>query len=331
LIIYPEGRLVAAGEREPYKPGVALAKATGTGVLAPTKPAWTDEAGHVYSSTAEVTPQGTRRPRIPPDGDWEFIHPDGAKFKVSEDGFVPGTRDEDKLGIDTDQARDRSTPPDGEGPHGVLIDPQPEWHGSAAGGMKHFRLPVEDVSHLSPDEQIAALHQRGHDLADTALKRPLTPEQADVAHQNRVPIGQHKTKEGCAGTFLHDGVLTAHTSMTRYDKHTTPDAHPVLQQLLDEIKAAEVAGEIEKVGSGHGNCSEVALISDRLVALERGGTRIASLEEARAALEGGSIHTRQIGDVIQRKTGVVMRSHNTYLDPCGTCKHILPRLGINPI
>ncbi|MEC3955031.1 alpha/beta hydrolase [Nocardia sp. CDC153] len=84
-----------------------LAKATRTGVLAPTKPAWTDDAGHVYSSTAETTPEGTRRPRIPPDGDWEFIHPDGTKVKVSEDGFVPGTREEDKQDIDTASARDR--------------------------------------------------------------------------------------------------------------------------------------------------------------------------------------------------------------------------------
>ncbi|GAB2562464.1 alpha/beta hydrolase [Nocardia heshunensis] len=85
-----------------------LAKATGTGVLAPTRPAWTDDLGHVYSSTAEITPEGLRRPRIPPDGDWEFIRPDGAKIKVSEDGFVPGTRDEDKHNLNPEGARDRS-------------------------------------------------------------------------------------------------------------------------------------------------------------------------------------------------------------------------------
>ncbi|AYF77074.1 hypothetical protein D7D52_28350 [Nocardia yunnanensis] len=88
-----------------------LAKATGTGVLAPTKPAWTDDTGHVYSSTAETTPEGTRRPRIPPDGDWQFIHPDGTKVKVSEDGFVPGTRDEDKYALNPDDARDRAARP----------------------------------------------------------------------------------------------------------------------------------------------------------------------------------------------------------------------------
>ncbi|MGW4351641.1 alpha/beta hydrolase [Nocardia sp. NPDC004582] len=85
-----------------------LAKATGKPVLAPTKPAWTDHDGRVYSSTADVTPEGTRRPRIPPDGDWELVRPDGTKARVSSDGFVPGTREEDKYGLDPDSARDRS-------------------------------------------------------------------------------------------------------------------------------------------------------------------------------------------------------------------------------
>ncbi|MFE3222517.1 alpha/beta hydrolase [Nocardia sp. NPDC059228] len=84
-----------------------LAEATNNYVLAPTKPAWTDPEGHVYSSTADTTSQGTRRPRIPPDGDWDLIHPNGTKTKVSEDGFVPGTREEDKHGIDAADARDR--------------------------------------------------------------------------------------------------------------------------------------------------------------------------------------------------------------------------------
>ncbi len=84
-----------------------LAKATGKPVLAPTKPAWTDHDGRVYSSTAEITPEGTRRPRIPPDGDWELVRPDGTRTKVSDDGFVPGTRDENKHGLVPDEARAR--------------------------------------------------------------------------------------------------------------------------------------------------------------------------------------------------------------------------------
>ncbi|WP_455429491.1 alpha/beta hydrolase [Nocardia tengchongensis] len=88
-----------------------LAKATGKPVLAPTKPAWTDHDGRIYSSTAEITPEGTRRPRIPPDGDWELVRPDGTKTKVSDDGFVPGTRDEDKHNVNPADARDRAALP----------------------------------------------------------------------------------------------------------------------------------------------------------------------------------------------------------------------------
>ncbi|MFD7841561.1 alpha/beta hydrolase [Nocardia sp. NPDC059764] len=95
-----------------------LAKATGNDVLAPTKPAWTDPQGRLYSSDATVTPEGTRRPRIPPDGDWELVHPDGTKTKVSEDGFVPGTREEDKQSLSYEDARDRG----GEGPREPQYD-----------------------------------------------------------------------------------------------------------------------------------------------------------------------------------------------------------------
>ncbi|MFJ9362851.1 ADP-ribosyltransferase [Nocardia sp. NPDC101769] len=76
-------------------------------VLAPTKPAWSDAQGRLYNSTAETHPDGTRRPRIPPDGEWETHHPDGTKTRAAEDGFAPGTRDEHKNDLDPVGARDR--------------------------------------------------------------------------------------------------------------------------------------------------------------------------------------------------------------------------------
>lgn len=85
-----------------------LAHHLGTDVLAPTKPAWSDHQGRVYTSTAETHPDGTRRPRIPPDGTWETFHPDGTRTKATEDGFAPGTRDEDKHILDPGDARDRA-------------------------------------------------------------------------------------------------------------------------------------------------------------------------------------------------------------------------------
>ncbi|MET8422574.1 ADP-ribosyltransferase [Nocardia sp. NPDC004860] len=76
-------------------------------VLAPTKPAWSDTQGRLYTSTAETHPDGTRRPRIPPDGEWETHHPDGTKTRATEDGFAPGTHEEHKSDLDPVGARDR--------------------------------------------------------------------------------------------------------------------------------------------------------------------------------------------------------------------------------
>ncbi|MFE3696649.1 alpha/beta hydrolase [Nocardia tengchongensis] len=140
-----------------------LAKATGKPVLAPTKPAWTDHDGRIYSSTAEITPEGTRRPRIPPDGDWELVRPDGTKTKVSDDGFVPGTRDEDKHGFDPDDARDRSA---------FVNDSNP-------------RHPYEDlvgdkpVKHVAADDPLAPKRRKpfGRD-ARTGAPLPLDPSTA---------------------------------------------------------------------------------------------------------------------------------------------------------
>ncbi|MEV6771283.1 alpha/beta hydrolase [Nocardia sp. NPDC051030] len=88
-----------------------LAHALNRDVLAPTKSAWTDTDGRVYASTAETHPGGTRRPRIPPDGEWEIHHPNGTKTKASEDGFVPGTHEQDKHGVTGDGAGERAARP----------------------------------------------------------------------------------------------------------------------------------------------------------------------------------------------------------------------------
>ncbi|SES24496.1 hypothetical protein [Lentzea albida] len=46
-------------------------------VLAPTKPAWTDSHGRVFTSDPEILPDGTRS-------------------KTGDDGFAPGTHDKDR-------------------------------------------------------------------------------------------------------------------------------------------------------------------------------------------------------------------------------------------
>ncbi|MEU5694089.1 hypothetical protein [Actinosynnema sp. NPDC020468] len=85
-----------------------LSRHTGADVLAPTRPAWTDSRGRVYTSDAEIGPDGNRRPRIPPNGEWETHRPDGTRARTGDDGFVPGTREHDKHDLDPADARDRA-------------------------------------------------------------------------------------------------------------------------------------------------------------------------------------------------------------------------------
>ncbi len=82
-------------------------------VVAPTRPAWTDTNGRVFSSDAEIRPDGTREPRIPPNGEWETHHPDGSRTRASEDGFAPGSHDKD-TDLDPTDARDRAASPDNQ-------------------------------------------------------------------------------------------------------------------------------------------------------------------------------------------------------------------------
>ncbi|WP_119724497.1 YwqJ-related putative deaminase [Lentzea terrae] len=82
-----------------------LSKHLDAPVLAPTKPAWTDANGRVFTSDPEIRPDGTRQPKIPPNGEWETHHPDGSKSKASDDGYAPDTQHHD--GTDTDGAKDR--------------------------------------------------------------------------------------------------------------------------------------------------------------------------------------------------------------------------------
>ncbi len=84
-----------------------LSTHTGADVLAPTKPAWTDTQGRVYTSDAEIGPDGNRQPKIPPNGEWQTHRPDGTTTKASDDGFVPGTKDTDKTDLDPAAAKDR--------------------------------------------------------------------------------------------------------------------------------------------------------------------------------------------------------------------------------
>ncbi|GCD45760.1 YwqJ-related putative deaminase [Streptomyces paromomycinus] len=214
---------------------------------------------------------------------------------------------------------------------------EPHWHGRSAGEMRHHRNDPVDVRHLDESARMERLEYESRKVADDARA-------ADGS--NTVP-GKDQRTSGCAGSLLHNGVITSHTSTTRRkpvlspqeaklikegkmerpEPQTRASAHPVVRQVLDEIEADKLASG-ERPGVGHGNCAEVALISDRLHQMDPDGTRIRTPEEAREALDGSMVHTRQIGQQRNRETGEIEIDHGDYKEPCRSCSSMLPRLGV---
>ena len=226
----------------------------------------------------------------------------------------------------------------GKSASGAGAGRDPWWHGHSADEMRHHRRPPVDVSESDRKTQLQTLGQEAGKLAD----------EAHTADPKISTPGKDYRKDGCAGSFLHNGTITAHTSSVRRKISQTqkeidsgaaaptpqehPKAHPALQQLLDDIKDRQVeAGK--KPGVGHGNCAEVALVSDRLHQMDPTGTRIRTPEDARRALEGGVMHTRQIGELREKdpETGkkVTKLRHGDIKEPCRSCEHMLPALGIS--
>ncbi|MEU9322188.1 YwqJ-related putative deaminase [Streptomyces sp. NPDC048295] len=198
------------------------------------------------------------------------------------------------------------------------MDPQPGWHGQSADKMRHYRRPALDVSHLPLKDQLPLLEREASALADDALKAP----------EGAAPPGQNHLESGCAGSFLHDNTITVHSSTTKMHGQKLPNTHKVLETILNDVGAKLDATPGAKRGFGHGKCAEVSLISDRLHHLDPTGKTIRTVDDAKKALEGGVMHTRQIGDLFNRKTGVLERPKDTFLPPCDTCAQVLPQLGI---
>ncbi|WP_409490541.1 hypothetical protein [Amycolatopsis sp. cmx-11-12] len=84
-----------------------LSRELDTEVMAPSKPAWTDSNGRVFSSDYEIGPDGRPRPKIPPNGEWDVHSPDGTARRASDDGFTPDTSHADKQDVDADSAQSR--------------------------------------------------------------------------------------------------------------------------------------------------------------------------------------------------------------------------------
>ncbi|MFD4322064.1 YwqJ-related putative deaminase [Streptomyces sp. NPDC058548] len=180
--------------------------------------------------------------------------------------------------------------------------------------MKNHRRDALDVSHLSEDEQRRLLVDEADKLAHDAKNQP---------QSNPYPEGKHRLKTACAGTLLHDGTLTSHSSSTNTGD-STMSTHPALKQILDRVEN-DIDAEGEYLGSGHGKCAEVSLISDRLHQLDPNGTSIVSQEDIRKAMDGSRVYSVQIGDM---RPGADQLLHGDYKPPCRSCERMLPLVGV---
>ncbi|MBB5912895.1 hypothetical protein BJY24_001762 [Nocardia transvalensis] len=202
-----------------------LATHLGTDVLAPTKSAWSDGKGRVYSSTPEIGPDGNRRPRIPPDGEWETHRPDGTRVKASEDGFVPGTKDSDKHIADPDSAKSR-----GQEERDALV-PETDYEKKVVKGDVTYYLDENDatkkvVGELDPPSNytkrgvngrphpegfIHGVDHRGHILPEAGFKdhHDVNVDENIFAQQGNANLSPKKVWEnaGIAYGKTHPGTI----------------------------------------------------------------------------------------------------------------------------
>jgi hypothetical protein len=175
-----------------------LSKHLDAPVIAPTKPAWTDSHGRVFTSDPEIRPDGTRSPRIPPNGEWETHHPDGSRTRASDDGYAPGS-DRDTDGAD---ARDRGDDPQGQDP---ADDPE-------------YTPPPRDRVIPADDP---AFNERFVDF-DRPTHQPVDPANPDAPRQ---PLNRHEEIQ--APHRDRETVPDGNTQPDRLQPIENPDPVPV--------------------------------------------------------------------------------------------------------
>ncbi|RSS82348.1 hypothetical protein EF918_07355 [Streptomyces sp. WAC06614] len=193
--------------------------------------------------------------------------------------------------------------------------------------MRHHRTDPLDVSHLTPEQQRDALVRETRDLADKARKAN-PDDKNDPKHKidlakTHFPPGTNLLDGSCAGSLLHDGVVTSHTSATKGAGQKFPDLHPALADIYQQVEA-QIRANDGKPGAGHGKCAEAHLVSDRLRRLDPAGTSISTVDDVRKAMRGAQMYTVQIGNQVQPTP----LAHGQYKEPCRSCRIALDMAGI---
>ncbi|VVJ15515.1 Uncharacterised protein [Amycolatopsis camponoti] len=147
-----------------------LSRELDTEVMAPTKPAWTDSHGRVFSSDYEIGPDGRMRPRIPPDGEWNTHHPDGSTHRAGDDGFAPDSHHGDQHDVDADSARHRGDGDDDGSPSHADEDDEELFDSST---WDQHEVPRSDPTY---DDKFVNYDRPGsehpHDSPDNPYHRP---------------------------------------------------------------------------------------------------------------------------------------------------------------
>jgi hypothetical protein len=215
-----------------------LSTHTGADVLAPTKPAWTDSNGRVYTSDAEIGPDGNRQPKIPPNGEWNTHRPDGSSTKASDDGFAPGTGNTDKQDLDPTDAKDRGEgddPRDGDDRDRYRSDePEPPASPEAKslGKVDESRwTAVDDQGRVTEIDNIPVkewmrgfAERRGHEFMDAKANGTVT----GAATGN------------CVGWTIdrRTGEIFEGANGRRGTTIPPDEVHPLIQKNVDEAQAA---------------------------------------------------------------------------------------------
>ncbi|WP_410660874.1 hypothetical protein [Amycolatopsis sp. lyj-112] len=158
-----------------------LSRELDTEVMAPSRPAWTDSNGRVFSSDYEIGPDGRTRPRIPPNGEWDIHSPDGTSRRASDDGFTPDTSHADKQDVDADSARDRG---DGDEPDNRADDDDDDFDSS---NWDEHEIPRDDPR---INERFVDYNRPGHDSPDAGPpenpynRPPDSPQEIEVGRRN---------------------------------------------------------------------------------------------------------------------------------------------------
>ncbi|WP_329055255.1 hypothetical protein OG738_17695 [Amycolatopsis sp. NBC_01488] len=208
-----------------------LSRELDTEVTAPTKPAWTDSHGRVFSSDYEIGPDGRMRPRIPPDGEWNTHHPDGSTHRAGDDGFAPDSHHGDAHDVDADSALARGKD------HPDMHDLDPAWqepefkrHENVTLGSHDRFYDPANPRHLEPNTRYEVTGPDGrYTRVYTNGDEPprITHVDADVPNTR---VGNSSVEVGNPDTthLLGDVDYRVNTGEGQFEFHTGADGRPEL-------------------------------------------------------------------------------------------------------